>query len=75
MTKSTGIVRLVDKKTRVVELFGPEPPGARRPTDRDLLFELYAEPPRRVGHCFAADERTASSSSTGRSRPRSSSIC
>jgi hypothetical protein len=38
---NTGTVRLVDRRTRVVEVLGPEPPGSRRPTDRELLFDTY----------------------------------
>ena len=34
---NTGSVRLIDKKTRVVELLGPEPLGSRWPTDRKLF--------------------------------------
>ena len=56
----TGSVRLVDRKTRVVEVFGPEPPRSRRPTDRKLLFEPYGpDLPRSVGICFQADGRAA----------------
>jgi hypothetical protein len=64
----TGAVRLVDRRTRVVEVVGPEPPGSRRPTDRELLFEpratnaseyLLFGRPRRVGMCFEADGRRA----------------
>ena len=61
-----GTVKLVDRRTRVVELLGPEPPGARRPTDRKLLFDppgqvayrLFGRP-QPVGFCFAADGRRA----------------
>jgi hypothetical protein len=35
-----GTVRLVDRKTRVVEVLGPRPLGSRRPTDIQLRFEL-----------------------------------
>ena len=62
----TGSVRLVDKKTRVVEVLGPEPAGSRRPTDRQLMFwsaqssqREYMEGPKSVGLCFAADGRRA----------------
>ena len=62
----TGSVRLVDKKTRVVEVFGPESPGSRWPTDRKLMFwenqsgqSEYMRGPQPVGFCFAADRRTA----------------
>ena len=40
----TGTVRLVDKKTRVVDVFGPELPGSRWPTDRKLLYARYGPP-------------------------------
>lgn len=57
----TGSVRLVDRRTRVVEVLGPEPPGSRWPTDVKLLFEEYglytkATP---VGFCFNAEDRRA----------------
>jgi hypothetical protein len=39
MVNAIGSVRLISKKTRVVELFGPEPLGSRRPTDRELLLD------------------------------------
>ena len=56
----TGTVRLVDRKTRVVEVFGPEPPGARFPTDRKLLYARYGPAlPHPVGLCFKADGRIA----------------
>jgi hypothetical protein len=61
----TGAVRLVDRKTRVVEVLGPEPLGSRRPTDRELLFERPGQAtylltrPQPVGHCFQADGRQA----------------
>jgi hypothetical protein len=60
-----GTVRLVDRKTRVVEVLGPEPLGSRRPTDRKLLFERPGQAtylltrPRPVGFCFQADGRRA----------------
>jgi hypothetical protein len=62
----TGTVRLVDRKTRVVEVLGPEPLGSRWPTDRQLNFwragadrDEYMAGPQSVGHCFAADGRKA----------------
>src|SRR5688500_5775517 len=61
MTPHTGSVRLVDRRTRMVEVLGPEPLGSRHPTDRKLLFDQ----PRRdlrpwpVGFCFQADGRKA----------------
>ena len=57
----TGSVRLVDRRTRTVEVLGPEPPGARRPTDRELLFDKpgRALGPASVGLCFQADGRRA----------------
>jgi hypothetical protein len=61
----TGTVKLVDRKTRVVEVLGPELPGSRRPTDRKLLFERPDQAsylltrPQEVGHCFQADGRQA----------------
>jgi hypothetical protein len=60
-----GTVKLIDRKTRVVEVLGPEPPGSRRPTDRKLLFDRPGEAaylpgrPQPVGHCFEADGRLA----------------
>ena len=55
-----GSVRLVDKKTRVVELAGPEPLGSRQPTDQKLMLQVYGlDPPRSVGLCIAAGDRTA----------------
>ena len=38
----TGSVRLVDRRTRVVEVLGPEPLGARWATDRMLFWESQA---------------------------------
>ena len=57
----TGSVRLVDRRTRVVEVLGPEPPGSRRPTDRELLFDELGRAlgPASVGLCFQADGRRA----------------
>jgi hypothetical protein len=61
----SGTVRLVDHRTRVVEVLGPEPLGSRRPTDRKLLFERPGQAtylltrPQPVGHCFQADGRQA----------------
>jgi hypothetical protein len=61
----TGSVRLVDRRTRVVEVLGPEPLGSRRPTDRELYWESQASQagymmgPQPVGHCFQADGRRA----------------
>ena len=62
-----GTVRLVDRKTRCVEVLGPELPGSRWPTDRQLLFRQYRQgtlreflaAPRPVGHCYQADGRQA----------------
>jgi hypothetical protein len=59
-----GTVKLVDRKTRVVEVLGPQPLGSRRPTDRELLFDppgqaRYPLRPWPVGHCFQADGRQA----------------
>jgi hypothetical protein len=61
-----GTVRLVDRRTRVVEVLGPEPLGSQRRTDRKLLFERrqasLAERmagPQSVGFCFQADGRQA----------------
>ena len=66
LSRFTGTVRLVDRKTRVVEVLGPEPLGSRRPTDRKLLYwatqssqREYMQGPQSVGLCFAADGRTA----------------
>ena len=60
----TGTVRLVSRKTRVVEVLGPEPLGSQRPTDRKLLLEppgraAYLWGPQPVGFCFQADGRQA----------------
>ena len=50
----TGSVRLVDKKTRVVEVLGPEPAGSRWPTDRKLLYARYGPAlPQSVGLCLS----------------------
>jgi hypothetical protein len=55
-----GTVRLVDRKTRVVEVLGPRPLGSRRGTDQKLLYQRYGPtPPFSVGHCFLADGRQA----------------
>ena len=63
---NTGTVRLVDRRTRVVELLGPEPPGTRWPTDRELMFwrpqanhAEYLTGPLPVGICIQADGRKA----------------
>jgi hypothetical protein len=61
---NVGTVRLVDRRTRVVELLGPRPLGSRRPTDIELRFDPPATPrftsqPRRVGICFQAADRSA----------------
>jgi hypothetical protein len=62
-----GTVVLLDRKTRCVEVLGPELPGSRWPTDRQLLFKsrrqeslrefLAAAQP--VGHCYQANGRQA----------------
>jgi hypothetical protein len=62
-----GTVVLVDRKTRCVEVLGPELPGSRWPTDRQLLFKHrrqetlreFLAAPQPVGHCFQADGRRA----------------
>ena len=55
-----GSVRLVHRKTRVVEVLGPRPPGSRRGTDQKLLYQRYGPwPPLSVGLCFQADDRRA----------------
>jgi hypothetical protein len=57
-----GTVVLVDRKTRVVEVLGPELPGSRYATDRQPVFHEYRmgmNPPRRIGLCFPADGRRA----------------
>jgi hypothetical protein len=62
---NTGSVRLLDRRTRVVELLGPEPPGSRRATDRQLFWQslssqvAYLAGPQPVGYCFQADGRRA----------------
>ena len=65
--RHVGTVRLVDRRTRVVEVLGPEPLGSRRPTDRQLLFDpgqSMMDRPQRVGFCFEAMEGGRSSSLT-----------
>ena len=65
MTLFTGSVRLVDRKTRTVEVLGPEPLGSRWPTDRKLFFSSsetqrdYMAGPQKIAFCFQADGRTA----------------
>ena len=65
MNRYTGSVKLVDKKTRVVEVLGPEPFGSKYPTERKLLFfnsanqTEYFLGPQPIGFCFQADGRTA----------------
>jgi hypothetical protein len=62
-----GTVVLVDAKTRCVEVLGPELPGSRGPTDRELLFKSrrqeslreFLTTPKPVGHCYAANGRQA----------------
>jgi hypothetical protein len=55
-----GVVRLVDRKTRVVEVLGPRPLGSRRGTDQKLLYQPYgATPPFSIGLCFEAGDRRA----------------
>ena len=57
-----GSIRLVDRRTRVVEVLGPDPMGSRYATDRQLMFHEYrmgAYPPQRIGFCFWAAERRA----------------
>ena len=55
----TGSVRLISRKTRVVEVLGPELPGSKRPTDVELRWETYENAPRTVGFCFKAEPRRA----------------
>lgn len=57
----TGSVRLVDRRTRTVELLGMELPGSRRPTDIQLLFDEYSlnSRPTSVGICIKAGGRRA----------------
>ena len=57
--KPTGTVRLVDKRTRVVEVFGPLPPGGRRP--KLLIYEGYAamRPTEFGALCIGAKDRVA----------------
>jgi hypothetical protein len=55
-----GSVRLVDRKTRVVEVLGPRPLGSRTGTDQKLLYQRYGPtPPFPVGFCFQASDRRA----------------
>ena len=59
---NTGTVRLVDRRTRVVEVLGPEPPGSRRATDGELPLDTYQsmmDRPQRIGFCFEAAGRGA----------------
>lgn len=59
----TGTVQLVDRRTRVVELFGPEPMGSRYATDRQLVFDEFRRTgmgrPQRIGLCIWAADRRA----------------
>ncbi|HSL24657.1 MAG TPA: hypothetical protein VLA54_00125 [Acidimicrobiia bacterium] len=55
--KPTGTLRLTDKRTRVVAVYGPLAPGRRRPR---LLVEEYGKLPEEVGaFCFGAKDRVA----------------
>lgn len=55
--KPTGTVRLVDKKTRVVEVLGPLPTGGQRPK---LLLDYGAASPQEIrAFCFQMKDRTA----------------
>jgi hypothetical protein len=56
--KPPGTIRLVDKRLRLVEVFGPPPPGGTRPR---LLVEVYGLPrPRELkAHCYKVDGRVA----------------
>jgi hypothetical protein len=55
-----GVVRLVDLRTRVVEVLGPRPLGSRRGTDQKLLYQPYGlTPPFSIGLCFEAGDRRA----------------
>jgi hypothetical protein len=58
VTKSTGTLRLVDKKTRVVAVYGPLPPNGRRPR---LLIDRYgnARPTEFGAFCIGASNRVA----------------
>ncbi|HUF96230.1 MAG TPA: hypothetical protein VMO52_09145 [Acidimicrobiia bacterium] len=54
-------VRLVDRKTRQVEVLGPRPVGVKRsrPTDVKLLVDTSSAGPQPVGLCLRADNRRA----------------
>ena len=63
---NVATVRLVDQKTRVVEVLGPKPAGSRWPTDRELGFwrpqanhAEFSAGPQRVGTCILGDGRKA----------------
>ena len=60
MTRNIASVRLISRKARTVELLGPRPLGARRPTDVELKFQTYGPAPAQsVGFCFSGEERRA----------------
>ena len=73
MNPHTGTVRLIDRRTRLVELFGSAPLGSRGPTDQELLFDHlqaglreYVAGPQSVGFCFRlTDGRRGSSWTKG----------
>jgi hypothetical protein len=66
MNPNVGSVRLVDRRTRVVEVLGPALPGSRWATDLQLSFDHrqaglreYMAGPQPVGLCFQASARAA----------------
>ena len=55
--KTTSVVKLVDKRTRVVAVYGPLPPNGRRPR---LLLQKYPSTPSETGaFCFQTKDRVA----------------
>jgi hypothetical protein len=56
-------LKLIDRKTRVVELWAPESSASRFPTDRELFaldlgdINAYMAGPRSVGRCYEAHGR------------------
>lgn len=57
--KSTGTLKLIDKKTRTVAVYGPLPPNGQRP--KLLAYEGYGslKPHQAPAFCFSAKDRVA----------------